>query len=41
MDRYLDTARTGPMWLQRLDIADLVSAHIRRSAEERLYELYA
>ena len=41
MDRYLDTARAGPLWLGRPDIADLVSAHIRRGAEERLYELYA
>ena len=41
VDRYLDTARTGPMWLRRPEIADLVSIYIRRGAEERLYELYA
>ena len=41
MDRYLDTARTGPMWLRRPDVADLVSSHILRGAEECLYELYA
>jgi len=41
MDRYLDTARTGPTWLRRPEVADLVSAHIRRGADERLYERYA
>jgi type I restriction enzyme R subunit/putative DNA methylase len=41
MDRYLDTTGAGPTWLRRTDIADLVSAHIRRGAEERLYELHA
>jgi type I restriction enzyme R subunit/putative DNA methylase len=41
MDRYLDTARAGPTWLRRRDVADLVSAHIRRGAEEGLYELNA
>ncbi len=41
MDRYLDTARAGPTWLRRPDIADLVIARIRRGAEKRLYELFA
>lgn len=29
------------MWLRRPDIADLVITHIRRGAEEGLYQLYA
>lgn len=41
MDRYLDTATTGSMWLRQPNVADLVSAHIRHGAEERLYELHA
>ena len=41
MDRYLDTATTGPMWLRQPNIADLVSAHIRKGAEEQVYELHA
>jgi REP element-mobilizing transposase RayT len=41
MDRYLDTARVGPTWLRQPEIADLVSEHIRRGAQERLYELDA
>ncbi len=42
MDRYLDTAREGPMWLRRDDVAGLVSAYIRNAAHsDRLYELYA
>ena len=41
MDRYLDTTRTGPMWLRRPDVADLVTTHTHRGAEERLYDLYA
>jgi REP-associated tyrosine transposase len=41
MDRYLDTARAGPLWLGQPNVADLVSAHIRRGAEERMYELDA
>jgi REP element-mobilizing transposase RayT len=39
MDRYLDTTRTGPLWLRWDDIAELVSEHIRTT--DRLYELYA
>ena len=41
MDRYLDTTRSGPMWLGRPGVAELVEAHILRGAEERLYELHA
>jgi REP element-mobilizing transposase RayT len=42
MDRYVDTARTGPMWLKREDVAELISAHIYRAASaDRLYELHA
>jgi putative transposase len=42
MDRYLDTARTGPMWLLRDDVAGLASEAIRSAAHtDRLYELYA
>ena len=29
------------MWLRQPNVADLVTAHIRRGAEERLYDLYA
>jgi type I restriction enzyme R subunit/putative DNA methylase len=29
------------MWLRRPDVADLVSVHIRRGVDERLYELDA
>jgi putative transposase len=28
MDRQLDTARSGPMWLKRDDVAELVARHI-------------
>ena len=41
MDRYLDTTRTGPMWLRFPKVAELVCAQIRNGAEERLYELHA
>jgi putative transposase len=41
MDRYLDTTRTGPMWLQQLEVAELVRANIRVGADQKIYELYA
>jgi putative transposase len=42
MDRYLDTTRTGPMWLKRDDVAELVSAHIcRAGGTDRFCELHA
>jgi REP element-mobilizing transposase RayT len=41
MDRYLDTTRTGPMWLRQPTVADLVSENIRAGAGERFYELHA
>ena len=34
MDRYLDTTRTGPLYLKQKHIAELVVTTIRRGAEE-------
>ena len=34
MDRYLDTTRTGPLYLKQKHIAELVVTAIRRGAEE-------
>ena len=42
IDRYLDTARTGPLWLQREEIARLVVGAIHYSAQQlRHYDLEA
>jgi REP element-mobilizing transposase RayT len=41
MDRYLDTTRTGPMWLGRREIASQVATQILKGATESLYELHA
>ena len=34
IDRYLDTTRTGPLWLKREEIARLVVEAVHRSAQE-------
>jgi REP element-mobilizing transposase RayT len=39
MDRYLDTTRTGPMWLRQATVAQLVSESIRGGTI--LYDLYS
>ena len=41
MDRYHDTTTSGPMWLRRPEIAELVRANISRGVEEQLYDLDA
>ena len=37
IDRYLDTTRTGPLWLKRAEIARLVVEAIHHSAEKLAY----
>ena len=42
IDRYLDTARTGPLWLKRPEVATVVEDSIQYSAEVLgNYELHA
>ena len=41
MDRYLDTARQGPMYLAQESIAAIVVASLRRGAEMNHYDLGA
>jgi hypothetical protein len=39
MDRHLDTTRTGPMWLRRPEIADLIVDALLRGPSLGLYDL--
>ena len=41
MDRFLDTARAGPMFLQRADVAESVVETLRRGCTRGLYDLRA
>jgi putative transposase len=42
MDRYLDEARSGPIWLRREDIAGMVAGALERSAAGlRHFDLFA
>lgn len=41
MDRYLDTTRTGPMFLRRPDVARLMVAALQRGLTLGLYDLRA
>jgi REP element-mobilizing transposase RayT len=41
MDRYLDTARTGPMYLRQEPVAQLVQASLHRGVELGHYEMRA
>ena len=36
---YLDTTLSGPLWLRRPEIADLVSSHLHRGEDDGLYQL--
>jgi hypothetical protein len=41
MDRYLDTARTGPTWLKQAAIAKLIVDSVHRGVELGHYKLFA
>jgi REP element-mobilizing transposase RayT len=41
MDRYLDTVRTGPVFLRRPEVASLVVAALERGCDIGLYDLQA